>query len=197
MDDNHGKAAIFDLDGTLLDSMGVWDQVDIDFLAKRGIEVPADYMGKVAAMQFRQIAEYTIARFGLPDTPEALMQEWDDMARVAYSTVVEAKPHAVEYLSYLRRSGAKLAVATSLPPALREPAMKHVGIFDYFDQIVSVDDANNVGKDRPDVFLLAAGRLGVVPEPRVLRRRRGNARRRAGGFRDFPNRSVPEKQRRL
>ena len=80
MDDNHGKAAIFDLDGTLLDSMGVWDQVDIDFLAKRGIEVPADYMGKVAAMQFRQIAEYTIARFGLPDTPEALMQEWDDMA---------------------------------------------------------------------------------------------------------------------
>lgn len=164
MDDNHGKAAIFDLDGTLLDSMGVWDQVDIDFLAKRGIEVPADYMGKVAAMQFRQIAEYTIARFGLPDTPEALMQEWDDMARVAYSTVVEAKPHAVEYLSYLKRSGAKLAVATSLPPALREPAMKHVGIFDYFDQIVSVDDANNVGKDRPDVFLLAAGRLGVVPE---------------------------------
>lgn len=164
MDDNHGKAAIFDLDGTLLDSMGVWDQVDIDFLAKRGIEVPADYMGKVAAMQFRQIAEYTIARFDLPDTPEALMQEWDDMARVAYSTVVEAKPHAVEYLSYLKRSGAKLAVATSLPPALREPAMKHVGIFDYFDQIVSVDDANDVGKDRPDVFLLAAGRLGVVPE---------------------------------
>ena len=164
MDDNHGKAAIFDLDGTMLDSMGVWDQVDIDFLSKRGIEVPADYMGKVAAMQFRQISEYTIARFGLPDTPEALMQEWDDMARVAYSTVVEAKPHAVEYLSYLKRSGAKLAVATSLPPALREPAMKHVGIFDYFDQIVSVDDANNVGKDRPDVFLLAAGRLGVVPE---------------------------------
>ena len=59
------KAAIFDLDGTLLDSMGVWDQVDIDFLNKRGIEVPPDYMTKVSAMQFRQIAEYTIARFGL------------------------------------------------------------------------------------------------------------------------------------
>ena len=77
------KAAIFDLDGTLLDSMGVWDQVDIDFLNKRGIEVPPDYMTKVSAMQFRQIAEYTIARFGLTDTPEELMQEWDDMASVA------------------------------------------------------------------------------------------------------------------
>ena len=60
---NQGKGAIFDLDGTLLDSMGVWDQVDIDFLSKRGIDVPDDYMTKVAAMQFRQIAEYTIARF--------------------------------------------------------------------------------------------------------------------------------------
>ena len=160
---NGGKAAIFDLDGTLLDSMGVWDQIDIDSLARRGIDVPDDYMLKVGAMQFRQIAEYTIARFGLPDTPEALMAEWDDMARDAYATAVEAKPHAREYLAHLRDTGAKLAVATSLPPSLREPAMRHVGILDLFDAVVSVDDANDVGKDRPDVYLLAASRLGVEP----------------------------------
>ena len=99
---NQGKGAIFDLDGTLLDSMGVWDQVDVDFLAKRGFEVPDDYMQKVAAMQFRQIAEYTIARFNLSDTPEELMEEWNHMARVMYSTVVEAKPHAREYLATLK-----------------------------------------------------------------------------------------------
>ena len=155
---NQGKGAIFDLDGTLLDSMGVWDQVDVDFLAKRGIEVPDDYMQKVAAMQFRQIAEYTIARFGLSDTPEALMEEWDHMARVMYATVVEAKPYAREYLESLKASGAKLAVATSLPPMLREPAMKHVGIFDYFDDVVSVDDAGDVGKTEPDVYLLVGMR---------------------------------------
>ena len=120
------KAAIFDLDGTLLDSMGVWDQVDIDFLNKRGIEVPPDYMTKVSAMQFRQIAEYTIARFGLTDTPEELMQEWDDMASVAYSTTVEAKPGALDYLRDLKDSGVKLGVATSLPPRLREPALRQV-----------------------------------------------------------------------
>ena len=139
------------------------DQVDVDFLAKRGFEVPGDYMQKVAAMQFRQIAEYTIARFNLSDTPEELMEEWDHMARVMYSTVVEAKPHAREYLATLKASGAKLAVATSLPPMLREPAMRHVGIFDYFDEVVSVDDAGDIGKDRPDVYLLAASRLGIEP----------------------------------
>lgn len=160
---NAGKAAIFDLDGTLLDSMGVWDQVDIDFLSRRGITVPDDYMTTVAAMQFRQIAEYTISRFNLDDTPEQLMDEWDNMARIAYATVVEAKPHAVEYLASLKKSGAKLAVATSLPPSLREPAMRHVGILDFFDVTVSVDDVGDVGKDKPDIYLLAAQRLGVKP----------------------------------
>ncbi|PST47482.1 beta-phosphoglucomutase [Bifidobacterium callitrichos] len=163
--DNKGsrKAAIFDLDGTLLDSMGVWDQVDIDFLARRGIPVPDDYMAKVAPMQFRQIAEYTIARFGLNDTPEQLMDEWDEMARVAYATQVEAKPGALDYLRELKARGVRLGVATSLPPRLREPALGHVGMLDLFDEIVSVDDANDVGKDRPDVYLLAARRLGVEP----------------------------------
>ena len=160
---NTGKGAIFDLDGTLLDSMGVWDQVDIDFLGRRGIDVPDDYMTKVSAMQFRQIAEYTIARFDLADTPEQLMAEWDEMARVAYSTVVEAKPHAIEYLRGLKASGAKLAVATSLPPTLREPAMAHVGIDGFFDEVVSVDDVGDVSKENPDVYLLAAERLGVAP----------------------------------
>lgn len=160
---NAGKAAIFDLDGTLLDSMGVWDQVDIDFLGRRGIAVPDDYMAAVCAMQFRQIAEYTIARFGLPDTPEALMAEWDAMARTAYATTVEAKPHAVEYLRGLKESGASLAVATTLTPALRGPAMAHVGIDVFFDEVVGVDDVGGVGKDRPDIYLEAARRLGVSP----------------------------------
>ena len=73
-------------------------------------------MTKVSAMQFRQIAEYTIARFGLTDTPEELMQEWDDMASVAYSTTVEAKPGALDYLRDLKDSGVKLGVATLAAP---------------------------------------------------------------------------------
>ncbi|KFI93114.1 Haloacid dehalogenase-like hydrolase (HAD superfamily) [Bifidobacterium saguini DSM 23967] len=158
------KAAIFDLDGTLLDSMGVWNQIDIDFLGRRGIAVPADYMTTVASMQFREIAEYTIARFDLPDTPEQLLAEWDEMARIAYGTTVQAKPGAVEYLRELKAVGVRLGVATTLMPQLRTAALDHLGMSKYFDVIVSVDDAGGVGKSEPDVYLFAARRLGVKPE---------------------------------
>ncbi|KFJ05989.1 HAD family phosphatase [Bifidobacterium tsurumiense] len=160
---NIGKAAIFDLDGTLLDSMGVWDHVDDVSLNSRGIAVPEDYAQAVSHMQFREIADYTIARFNLSDDPQDLMDEWNALAREAYATIVEVKPHAVEYLASLKASGAKLAVATTLPPQLRDPAMDHVGIAQFFDEICSTDDVQFVGKDQPDVYLHAASLLNIEP----------------------------------
>ena len=161
---NAGKGAIFDLDGTLLDSMNVWSHVDATFLRLRGFDVPKDYHEKVAALQFREIAVYTIARFHLKDTPEQLMDEWHRLALTEYSTTVLAKPHAAAYIRHLKDTGARLAVATSLPPQLRQAAMRHVGIDTYFDAACSVDDAGDVGKDHPDVYLLAARRMGVPPQ---------------------------------
>ena len=70
------KGAIFDLDGTLLDSMGIWEQIDAQFLERRGIPLPPDYAEAVKAMEFSQAAEYTIRRFGLQETPQALMEEF-------------------------------------------------------------------------------------------------------------------------
>ena len=99
------KGAIFDMDGTLLDSMWVWKQIDIDFLGKRGFEVPDDYLEMITPMGYQRAAEYTIARFGLDEKPEDLIEEWYQMAAEAYAERVMLKPHVKEYLEALKQSG--------------------------------------------------------------------------------------------
>ena len=88
------KGMIFDLDGTLLDSMGVWSQIDVDFLAKRGLDLPEDYQRIVTPMGGPAGGDYTIERFHLPDTPEMLMEEWLEMAHEEYSRRIPLKPWA-------------------------------------------------------------------------------------------------------
>ncbi len=161
---NIGKAAIFDLDGTLLDSMGVWKEIDQRFFARRNIPMPDDYASAVASMQTGAIARYTIDRFHLDERSEDLIEEWNQDALLLYATAVQPKPHALDYLRALRASGAALAVATSLPPRLRQAALKHAGMIDCFDQVCSVDDAESIGKEEPEIYLLASRMLGVAPD---------------------------------
>ena len=97
------KGAIFDMDGTLLDSMWVWRQIDVDFLGRRGFEVPSDYLEMITPMGYYRAAEYTIERFGLNEKPEDLIQEWHGMAAEAYAKKVELKSHAKEYLLKLKK----------------------------------------------------------------------------------------------
>jgi HAD superfamily hydrolase (TIGR01509 family) len=156
------KAYIFDLDGTLLDSMDVWHRIDTDFLHKRGIAVPSDYANAISAMTFFEIAAYTIKRFNLPDSIDSLMREWMDMAAYAYRHTVALKPYAKEYLSALRERGVKLGIATSLSAELHELALRNHEINDWFQAICTTDEAGQ-GKTQPDVFLLCAKKLGVQP----------------------------------
>ena len=156
------RAAIFDLDGTLLDSLHVWEKVDADFLSGRGIAIPPDYVDAVGSMGFRDAAEYTITRFGLTDTPEDLMHEWNEMAVYEYGHSIRLKPHAEAYLRNLRQKGIKLAVATGLPRVLYAPALENIGITSLFDTVCGVEDAGR-SKPHPAVFLLATSRLGVKP----------------------------------
>jgi HAD superfamily hydrolase (TIGR01509 family) len=156
------KAYIFDLDGTLLDSMGLWDQINIDFFTKRGIALPSDYVDSISSMTFYETAVYTIKRFALPDSVGSVMLEWNDMAAYAYGHTVRMKPYAKEYLLKLRERGAKLAVATSMFPELCGPVLRNNGIDNFFHVICNTNETEH-GKSRPDVFLLTAKKLGEKP----------------------------------
>lgn len=155
------QACVFDLDGTLFDSMQVWEQIDQEFLGKRGIAVPPDYTEAIACLGLRRAAEYTIQRFGFTDDTDALVEEWKAMAVQAYSQTVTLKPYAREYLQKLKTAGIKLAVATSLPPSLYTPALQRLGIEPLFDALCSVEEVAR-GKNHPDIFLLAAQRLNIA-----------------------------------
>ncbi len=161
------KGAIFDLDGTLLDSTWLWHQIDIDFLGSRGFEVPPDYVEIITPMEFREVALYTIERFHLPEEPEAIMAEWNQMAKDAYTNQIQMKTGTKEVLEELKKNGVRMVVATSNISDLFIPCLKRNGIYEYFDAFT---ECSEVGKSKkfPDVYIEAAEKIHCKPEECVV-----------------------------
>ena len=161
------KAAIFDLDGTLIDSIGVWEKIDHAFLKKRHLPVPKNYVRDLSSMGHKEAAEYTVSLFHLKESAEEVLAEWKDMAIDEYSNHIRLKPNAKEYLLFLKAQGIKLGVATSLPEALYVPVLQNNGIYRLFDAFSSTQEVSR-GKEYPDVYLLTAKKLGVPPRDCVV-----------------------------
>lgn len=154
------KGAIFDLDGTLIDSMGVWSQIDVDFLGKRGFKVPDDYIESIVAMDFNQAACYTIKRFELAETPESVVKEWYDMAIEAYSNTVKLKEGVYEYLELLQQKSIKMAIATASDLQLVIPVLKNNNVLGFFENITTAMEVERK-KGFPDIYDLAAKKMGL------------------------------------
>lgn len=163
MNINNIKGAIFDLDGTLFDSMWVWTYVDTEFLKKRNIKADDEYIKALGPMGFQRAAEYSKTRFNLPETTEEILLEWFGLAKDAYDNKIELKDGAKEYLEYLYKKGVKLGIATSNHPELCQGALKRFGIYDMFSSFTLTAEVEN-GKACPDVYLLCAERLGTAPQ---------------------------------
>lgn len=157
------QCAIFDLDGTLINSTGVWEQVDVEFLGKRGIEVPPDFAKAIKTHNFVTGSEYVAKRFGLSESPEDIAAEWFEMAADAYANDIILKDGAKEFLLKLKQMGYSLAVATASDRALYEPCLKRNGIYDLFDNFTQSDEVKR-GKGFPDVYELAADKCGYGAE---------------------------------
>lgn len=159
---NNIKGVIFDLDGTLVDSMGVWAKIDIDYLSNLGQEVPENLKEEITHLGFNEVAKYFKKRFNILDSEEEIMKIWHDMAYREYKENIKLKPGAKEFLEQLKKSNIKIGLATSNSYPLLEVSLKSNGIFDLFDSITITGEVSR-GKDFPDVYLLAAERLGLNP----------------------------------
>ncbi len=158
------KAAIFDFDGTLIDSLGVWDDIDRRSFAKRGMSVPEIFANNTATMKPRQIADYVIERYGFTDSPEALMKEWSDMAFDAYANHLPLRKGAYNYVHYLRSQKIKMLLITTLSKRLCEPALKRTGILDCFDFLQFGEDLPEAGKHSYKTYIDIAQQIHISPE---------------------------------
>lgn len=156
------KAVIFDLDGTLVDSLWVWKDIDIAFLGKYGLTLPEDLQKQLDGMSFYETAVYMKQRFQLPETPEELMHIWNEMAEETYRTKVPLKLGVKSFLLQLKAAGKKIGIASSNSIFLIETTLRANGVLDLFDVIHSANEVA-AGKPEPDIYLLVAEDLQVSP----------------------------------
>ena len=158
----------FDLDGTLLDSNGIWLDIDMDFLGRHGISpVPEEYTEYVTHHTFREAAEYTRRCFSLPLTPEEIVGAWHTMARDAYANTLPLKEGARDFLERAGQAGIRCALLTSCMPSLCEAALRRHGLEPLLERVLTTAGLGADKRD-PELFRRAAAACGVAPEHCVL-----------------------------
>lgn len=152
------KAVIFDMDGTLIDSMWMWRDIDIEYLSRYGIELPQTLQKEIEGKSFTETATYFKETFNLPNSIEEIKAEWNEMARDKYENSVPPKKGVIDFLKYLKKNNIKTGIATSNSKELVAAAMLSNNMKEYFDVIVTACEVNK-GKPSPDIYLEVASRL--------------------------------------
>jgi len=156
-------AVIFDLDGTLVDSMWMWRSIDIEYLGRFGIAFPEDLQSKIEGMSFSETAIYFKQRFNLPDNLDQIKSDWNLMAWEKYSNEVPLKEGVKQFLEYLKLEGISAGIATSNSRELVDLVVEKHQMKDYFASVRTSCEVA-MGKPSPDIYLLVAQDLGAKPE---------------------------------
>ena len=161
------KGAIFDVDGTLLDSMGVWDTIGEDYLRSLGYEPREKLNEKFRTMSIREAAAYYISEYGVPLSVDEICRQVNGWIERFYREEAQLKPGAASFVKRLYDAGVKLAFATATDDFLVEAALCRCGVMDYFSSLTTCTHVN-CGKDRPDVYRAAMESIGTTREDTLV-----------------------------
>ena len=154
------KYAIFDMDGTLIDSMVFWKNLATEYLTSKGIlQIPADILEQIKPMTMSESAALFRREFGLTGDVEAQMNE---MMEDHYRNDIPLKPGVWEYLENLHRQGVRICVASATAEHLIESCLTRLGVREHFEFLLSCETVG-AGKRSPLVYHEAARRLGAAP----------------------------------
>lgn len=156
------KAVIFDLDGTLIDSMWVWQEIDKQFLGKRNIPVPNNMDEVLEGKSFTESAQYFKERFNLEMSVDEIKTEWNETAWEFYMHEVPLKKGVRKFLETLKVHNIKMGIATSNSTELVGAVLKALGVLEYFSEIKTSCEVGR-GKPFPDIYLKVAENLEVDP----------------------------------
>ena len=152
---------LFDMDGTLIDSNGMWKDVDTEFLARRGLPYTQAYYEGVAHTIFPLAAKFTKEFCHLPESEEEIMAEWMELAGDLYAGSVPEKPGVRAFLERMRARGERMAVVTSAVPVHCRSALTHLGLLPYFERIFFAQELG-MEKKTPELWCIAAITGGAI-----------------------------------
>lgn len=156
--------AIFDMDGTLVDSMPYWKNLSPEYLHSKGIsDIPKDILEKITPMTVKESSRFFVEQFHLDATPETVADEIHAMMGIHYIEDIPIREGVEEYLEKLKARGVKMCVASATVERLMDACLERLGVRHYFEFTLSCDTVG-AGKNKPLVYLTAAERLGAKPE---------------------------------
>jgi len=157
------KGAIFDLDGTILDSMHIWSEIGLLFLKNKGIEPPPGVEDEFVKMSMVQAAEYYIKNIDPTATVMDIVNEVNSLVQGFYFNEVIKKDGIKEFLGFLKLRDVKMCIATATDKHLVEKALERNGIREYFSEIFTCSSVG-AGKDTPVIYDSSLEHLGTPKE---------------------------------
>ena len=156
------EAVLFDLDGTLVDSMWMWGKVDAEFFENEGMKMPDDFQRQIEGMSFRDVTLYMKEKYHFKLSPEEIGKKLNEMGAYKYEHEVKIKDGVHNFLQYLKETGIKTAICSSTSRFLVSSCIKANNIEQYIDIIKTSCDVPK-GKPAPDIYLAASKELGISP----------------------------------
>lgn len=157
------KASIFDLDGTLIDSMWLWESLADNYLLSIGIEPPKDLGESLKELTLKEASSYMKEIFNIQSTPYEINRDIENLLADYYANRLQLKPYVLKILEEFKNRNITMVIATATDKHLVSMVLKRYGIKDYFEFIQTSDNVG-LSKGKPEFFQTVINRLGLGPK---------------------------------